>query len=108
MVGSMTSDARIARRQLRAAEQLANKQVLLDVIKNPVFELLVGFLAVEYAQRHGYMGNISGTVCEAGIVSAVGLQQMAPYLGDIIKGTGEGIAAVGKLAGTAIPLLGGL
>lgn len=85
-------------------------QAILEILRNPVVEILLGYLVIEYAQNKKIIGSVAGTVAEGGILSAVALQQLAPLTPAIVAGTEAGGKIVSGLisgATKALPMLAG-
>lgn len=76
-------------------------QVLKDLLTNPVFEILLGYVAIEAMQvtqspftrtPAAMMPPLAGTIAEAGILTAVAMQQLAPlapYMAQGAKGLSD-------------------
>lgn len=69
-----------------------------DLAKNPIVELVVGFALVEKLQDNGVLGNWQGNLVEATIGGLIVAQQIAPIVPDLIKG---GESLLGVLGGAA-------
>ena len=92
--------------QARSIEIQSTERVLLALIDNPVVEIVAAYIIIEYLQKKGYIPNVAGNIAEAGVLAAVGLQQLAPLapaiaaggqaLSGVIKAAG-GVAAIGAL-----------
>ena len=68
------------KRQLRQQAVLEHSnnatKVLVELIKSPVFAMVLGFTLVEALQKWEYMGTISGTVLEGALVSNTLIQSL--------------------------------
>lgn len=96
---AVTSDA------VRAAQIAAGAQVyqttadlVKDLAKNPIVELVVSFVLIEKLQQRGLLSQVLGTAMEAGIAGIVTAQQIAPLM-PAIAGSAQGLT--GALAGVA-------
>lgn len=95
----MKSEALIlAREQKKIAQANAYKEIALALIKNPVAEILVGYIAIEYLQSKKIIPSMAGNFAESGILTSVYAQQMAPLMPYIAQAGGDILGALGKLA----------
>lgn len=78
----MTTDLSIKKKAL----DVERTKLLVEALKNPVVELLLGYLVIEYAQRHGWMPQLAGTIAEGGVLTVVAYQQIAPLMPSILQG----------------------
>jgi len=97
----MISDAvRIEREKRKTAQIVADRQLAIEIIKNPVVEILAAYISIEWLQRHGQMPALAGTIAEAGVLTAVGMQQiapLAPYIAQGAQGLAGSIKAIAPL-----------
>jgi hypothetical protein len=105
----MISEAvKLARLQAKKERDLAEIGLLRDLVKNPVVELVGGYVLVEYLQRHPtarpIIGNLQGNAIEAAFTAIIAVQQLAPSVPYLAQGASDVLGAVGKLA----PVLGAL
>jgi hypothetical protein len=95
----MISDSvKIAKLKARAERDLAYTDLAKTVIDNPVFELLVGIMAITYLNKgdKSWYQSLTGIDLKAGgefagLVAIIGLQQIAPLAPSIAQGA-EGIS----------------
>jgi len=95
--------------EMQAAKILADKEynlakisLLKDLLKNPILEIVGGFVLVEVLQRYPkdrpIIGNIQGNLIEAGLTGIITVQQLAPSLPYLAESSGSILQSVGKLA----------
>ena len=100
---------------VKAAQILAKKEISLarielarDLVKNPILELIAGFVLVESLQRYPssrpIIGNLQGNALEGLFAGVVTVQQLAPSLPYLTQAAGQVLGALGKAA----PVLGAL
>jgi hypothetical protein len=102
----MDKEVRIAKIKAREAERLATLSFLKEMMKNPIFELVAGLALITYLNRgtqswqEAMTGiDLKATVEGAGLVTIIGLQQLAPLAPYIAQGAeGLGKALPGLLA----------
>jgi hypothetical protein len=96
-----TSEAELA--QIKADQQL-----LSDLLKNPIIELVGGFVLVETLQRYPksrpIIGNVQGNLIEGGIAAIIMAQQLAPSLPYLVQGTSDMTKLLPSIAGMAAAL----
>lgn len=85
---------------LEIARLDAFKQVSVELIRNPIVEIVGAFVLVEELQRTGHLGSISGTVLEGLVGGTIVAQQIAPLMPSLAE-------AGAPLLTTLIPLLSG-
>lgn len=71
------------------------------LVSNPAFEIIATFVIIEQLQKTGHMPQLAGTIAEGGVLTAVGMQQLAPLAPYIAQGA-QGLGATIK---TLTPLL---
>jgi len=95
----MISEAVKLEREKRQTMREANAYGLaVELIKNPVVELVGAWYIIEYLQSKG-IGTISGTFVETGIGVTILAQQLAPIMPDLIKAGSDIVGTIGKVAG---------
>lgn len=98
----MNDAVKIAKIQAQRDKTIAAIGLVRDLVKNPIIEVVAGFVLVETLQRYPknrpIIGNIQGDIIEAGIGGLIMAQQMAPLVPYATQGLGELLGAVGKLA----------
>ena len=77
---------------IKLAEIGAQRDVIVSVLKNPVLALVLGFIALEAAEKAKITGFWSTGVMEAGLVATTTAQALAPILPELT----EGAAALAK------------
>jgi hypothetical protein len=109
----MDNTLAIEKLRSRTARDLADRAMVIDLLKNPVVQILAGYLIVEASQRAGIIEPLAGTVAEGGIIAAVSLQQLSAAMPALTDGASKIIDAVGKTTAASsgslaslIPLLG--
>jgi len=105
---SLPTDYRIAREARKIQQLQSEKEIILALLKNPVFEIVAGYVLIETLQKAELMPSLAGTIAEGGILTAVAFQQLAPILPDLLKATTEGIGMVTEgigMVAKAIPML---
>ena len=105
----------------RIREKAQFRRDFLEIVKNPVIEILLGYLVIEYLQtipinrtaeqlrRIGrdersdiaIIPAKAGTIAEAGILAAVALQQLAPLSPALAAGSEASGKVLSGLIGTA-------
>lgn len=94
----MISEAVKIEREKRQTMREANAYALaVELIKNPVVELVGAWYVIELLQSKG-VGEISGSFVEAAIGGTILAQQLAPIMPDLIK---AGTDIAGSLKGLA-------
>jgi hypothetical protein len=89
--------------QLKIVRVQRDREVLLMIIKNPVVEIVAGYLAIETLQKARIIPGVAGSLAEGGILGAVLCQQLGPVLPQLVSAGSEGLAALMK----AVPALVG-
>lgn len=105
----VTEQLRIARQQRKIAQVQADRDIIMAIIKNPAIEIVGSFVLLEVLQRNHVIGGM-GTdfeeaACMTAVSLAVGLQQIAPLLPDIIETTGTAGSQLLGTIGKSLPLL---
>lgn len=97
--------------ELKAARQVAKAEMhkhdielIREFVRNPVVEIIAGYVIIEALQKQGIVPSIAGTVAEGGILASVAYQQLAPIVPDLLKGGSEAVGQIFK----ALPALGAL
>jgi hypothetical protein len=103
---SMPVEIKIAREERKREQIRANSEMISALLKNPALTILLSYIVLELLQKYkitsgGLTGGFEEGAVMTGIVTTVGLQQIAPMLPDIIRSSGEGLTALLK----AIPAL---
>lgn len=99
-----TDTFKIARENRKAAIALADRQLVCEVIGNPVLQIVTAYLVIEYAQKRGWVGSIAGTTAEVGVIGAVTLQQLARSP-ELLKAAAQASEQGAELIGKVVPLL---
>ena len=98
-----SESVRVAHAQAGAQVYTTTVDLVKDLAKNPIVELVISFVLIERLQQSGVLSNLMGTAMEAGIAGIITAQQLAPLMPDIVKGT-QGLAgALGALGMLALP-----
>lgn len=96
------NDARYAS---KTARRIAELELIKELIRNPVFELLVLFTTTEALQKANIIPGLAGTALEVAGITAISLQQFAPLAQQSLASSGE----VQKLVASKVsPLLLGV
>jgi len=78
----MDTNYRIARLNAKTAIYQSNIALMQEIIRNPIVEVIGGFVAVEMLQRYPderpIIGNLQGSLIEAGIAGIITAQQLPP------------------------------
>src|SRR5450759_1173447 len=101
----MTSDnLKIAKLYAKTERDKNNIELARAMLSNPVFELLLGVIAISYLNKGSQSWLESATGIDlaaggeyAGLIAIIGLQQIAPLVPAIVSGSGPAAAAIGKL-----------
>jgi hypothetical protein len=97
------SEAVKLEREKRQTMREANAYALaVELIKNPVVELVGAWYVIEYLQSKN-IGTISGTFVEAAIGGTILAQQLAPIMPDLIKAGTDMLGMVKDLGGALAP-----
>lgn len=97
----MISEAVKLEREKRKTMREANAYALVvELIKNPVVELLGSWYIVEELQKRG-VGTWSGSFVELAIGGTIVAQQLAPIMPDLIKAGTDLTGLIGGMAGAA-------
>lgn len=98
----MKSDA------IRIARIQADSKLMSELLRNPVVELLAGVVAISYLNKgkQSWLESVTGIDLAAGseyagLVTIIGLQQIAPLIPAIAQGGGDIIKSIVP----ALPLL---
>lgn len=90
-----TAEIKIAEIASDRDKRVAEIDLMAKVLANPVFEILAGYILVEYLQSHPERSPIipskAGTIAEGAIIASVVLQQLGPSL-PILAAAGGDIA----------------
>lgn len=119
----MNAEIKLEKMRRTTLRMQADRELILALANNPVFEIIAAFLAIEYCQTHGDMvvdkwGRIdkeasrplipplAGSMAEAGVLVAVALQQggMDLLKASVVAG-GESLKAVTKLLPASLAVL---
>ncbi len=73
-------------------------QLLTELAKNPIVELITAVLVIEKMQDLGIIGGWQSLVGEGAITSIITAQQIAPLLPSLIQAGGQTIGSLMKLA----------
>lgn len=99
------TELRIARENRKAVSIQANADLLKELIKNPVFEILTAVVAIEALQKANVISDRgwlnAGTIAESGIMACVFAQQIAPlmpYVAQSAEGLGKVVSSLAPLA----------
>lgn len=106
----MDRELKLAKMKARQAEHEETMAMARDILKNPIVELVGGFLLIQAltettdpAKRPLIaMGTDTQIILRAGIVTAVAVQQLAPSLPILTQGASNIAGSLAKL----IPALG--
>jgi hypothetical protein len=120
----MNTDLKIARELTKQRTLDSILKVSTTLLSNPVVEILLGYLAIEYCQTHGsivkdkwgridkdasvpLIPQVAGTVAEAGLLVAIAMQQPATLelMKSLISAGGEGMKYGAKLIPGALSAL---
>ena len=87
----MDNQVKIAKINARRDLDLAQLRLFEELLKNPIIELVGAFVLIETLQRHPssnpIIGNVQGTLMEAGVAGIISMQQIAPVLPHITQAT---------------------
>lgn len=101
----MNETVKVARLNARRERELAYLKLAGELAKNPIVELVGGFVLVETLQRfpaeRPIIGNLQGNLIEAGITGIVMAQQLAPTLPYLVQGTSDITKLLPAIAGLA-------
>jgi hypothetical protein len=93
---------------VKLAKVKAQSDLIKDLIKNPVLELLAGIIAISYLNKGSQSWFESTTGIDlaaggeyAGLVTIIGLQQLAPLIPSIVAGGSD----ITKALPSLLPLL---
>lgn len=92
----------------RTAVAVARAEVVKELIRNPVVELVAAYVIIEYLQKEKIIPDMAGNVVEAAVVAAVGLQQLAPLAPYIAQSTEGLFKMVGSLGQAGLSTATGL
>lgn len=102
----MPSEAlKIARLNARRDVEVATLRAVQEIMRNPIIELVGGFVLVEWLQRfpanRPIIGNLQGNLIEAGIGGVVIAQQIAPMMPYLVQGTSDLTKLLGPVMSAA-------
>lgn len=97
---------KIAKLYARAERKKTDADLLRAILANPVVELLAGIVVISYLNKGSQSWLESATGIDlaaggeyAGLITLIGLQQIAPLVPDLVKGAeGLGKSLPGLLA----------
>lgn len=95
----MNEQVKLAKIQASAARRVAEYQLVSELIRNPIVEVVALYAAVEYLQKKGVIPNTAGTVAEGVGDIAIIYQQLAPSIPMIAQSAGTLIESVGGALG---------
>lgn len=78
--------------------------LIKDLARNPVVELIVAIVLIERLQQNGVLSQLMGTLLEGGVAGIITAQQLAPLAPALAQG-GQSVAGLigGVGALTALP-----
>lgn len=92
----MESQLKIEREKTKRLEL----EQLVSLLKEPLLQLLIVYLIVEYFQRYHQFGQLAGTAVEAAAMSrSINMEKIIGYMAD----TAKAVAPVAGAALMAIP-----
>jgi len=104
----ISAEEKVAKISAKKEISLARIELARDLAKNPILELVAGFVLVETLQRYPtgrpIIGNLQGNALEGLFAGVVTVQQLAPSLPYLTQAAGQLVGSLGKLA----PVLGAL
>lgn len=71
-----------------------------DLAKNPIVELITAIVLIEKLQESGVLSDFLGSSMQVGVAGIITAQQiapLAPYLAQSAQGLAGGVAAIGGL-----------
>lgn len=96
---------------VKLAKIQADKELIKELLHNPVVELLVGITAITYLNKgsQSWLESISGIDLAAGseyagLITIIGLQQIAPLVPVVVPAITAGAGSLAK----ALPMLAAL
>ena len=98
----MNDGIKLEKLKNKAAREASQYELAREVVRNPAFQIVAAFVLIESLQSQKIVGEISGTIAEAGVLTAVTAQQIAPLMPALLESGKLGIEGLTKL----IPLLG--
>src|ERR1035437_3661239 len=97
--------ARLARNAAKARQNELKMQLAIELIRNPVVELIAGIAAISYLNKGSgsWLESVTGIDLAAGgeyagLVAIIGLQQIAPLIPTIAAAGVDALGAVAKAA----------
>lgn len=88
----LSAEQKLKKAELKSAAQIetikATKEMTISVLDNPMFGLVLGVIALEYAERKGWTGPIITTSTEAGLIAVSTARALAPILPQLAGITG--------------------
>lgn len=119
----MNAEGRIERIKRQTIKLQADRELITQILSNPVAEIILAYLIIEYCQTHGEIvkdkwGRIdtdlshplipamAGSVAEAGVLVAVALQQGGlDLVKSAIAAGGASLSTLARLAPKALTVL---
>ena len=99
-----SENLKIAKLYARTERDKANIELAREILRNPVFELLLGVTAISYLNKGSQSWLESATGIDlaaggeyAGLIAIIGLQQIAPLVPAIAAGAGPAAGTLTKL-----------
>ena len=96
---------RLQARQLKDAANARQMALAIELIRNPVVELIAGIAAISYLNKGSgsWLESVTGIDLAAGgeyagLVTIIGLQQIAPLIPTIAAAGVDALGAVAKVA----------
>ena len=80
----MTEDQRLTKLRLKNEAQIesvkAAKEIVVSILNNPMVDLVLGVIALEYAERRQWTGPIITTATETGLIAVTTARALAPIV----------------------------
>ncbi len=93
----LKAEDKLKKAEIKANERIeqtrAAKEIALNILNNPVFGLVGGYIFLEYVERRGWMGSISTTAAETGLIAVTTAKAIAPIAPQLAQGG----AAIAKM-----------
>lgn len=93
-----SQDLKLERLRLKHARELSRDQALVQIVRavidSPFTWIVGGVIALEYAERRKWTGNIITTTAETGLIAAAGARAIGPVIPELTEGAAKIIDAL--------------
>jgi len=95
---------RVARRRKSDLIQLSQLEVIKDILADPLYSFLLGYLAIELAQKQGFAGETSGSIAQVAMGGIAYAKAISPLVEKIGPAATE-VSGPGLLGIPGVPII---